>query len=145
MTAIGALILARAESLAQLADISAALSFEALRATDTAFHPTIHAARPHRGQQGVAKHMLKLIEGSAIRASHRENDPRVPKEEAEQVVDILKKEGRTVDVHYYAAEGHGFSKRENQIDAMKRMVAWFEQYLKGGSKPGAPTGLTVVR
>lgn len=73
-----------------------------------------------------------------------ENDPRVPKEEAEQVVDILKKEGRTVDVHYYPAEGHGFSKRENQIDAMKRMTAWFDQYLKGGSVPSAPTGLTVV-
>lgn len=73
-----------------------------------------------------------------------ENDPRVPKEEAEQVVDILKKEGRTVDVHYYPAEGHGFSKRENQIDAMKRMVAWFDQYLKSSSVPGAPTGLTVV-
>jgi len=60
-----------------------------------------------------------------------ENDPRVPKEEAEQVVDILKQQGRTVDVHYYPAEGHGFSKRENQIDAMKRMVAWFDQHLKG--------------
>ena len=30
-----------------------------------------------------------------------ENDIRVPKEEAEQVVEILKKEGRTVDAHYY--------------------------------------------
>ena len=39
-----------------------------------------------------------------------DNDIRVPKEEAEQVVDILKKEGRTVDAHYYANEGHGFSK-----------------------------------
>ena len=45
-----------------------------------------------------------------------ENDIRVPKEEAEQVVEILKKEGRTVDAHYYPAEGHGFAKRENQID-----------------------------
>ncbi|MBV8205453.1 MAG: S9 family peptidase [Acidobacteria bacterium] len=59
-----------------------------------------------------------------------ENDPRVPKEEAEQVVEILKKEGRTVDVHYYAAEGHGFSKRENQIDALKRTVDWFDRCLK---------------
>ena len=60
-----------------------------------------------------------------------ENDIRVPKEEAEQVVDILKKEGRTVDAHYYPAEGHGFAKRENQIDALKRTVAWFDKYLKG--------------
>lgn len=37
-----------------------------------------------------------------------DNDPRVPKEEAQQVVDILRKEGRVVDVHYYPNEGHGF-------------------------------------
>jgi len=60
-----------------------------------------------------------------------ENDIRVPKEEAEQVYDILKKEGRTVDAHYYPAEGHGFVKRENQIDALRRTVAWFDKYLKG--------------
>jgi dipeptidyl aminopeptidase/acylaminoacyl peptidase len=60
-----------------------------------------------------------------------DNDPRVPKEEAQQVVDILKKEGRTVDVHYYANEGHGFVKRENQIDSIRRTIAWFDQYLMG--------------
>jgi hypothetical protein len=47
--------------------------------------------------------------------------------EAQQVVKILKKEGRTVDVHYYANEGHGFVKRENQIDAIRRTIAWFER------------------
>ena len=66
------------------------------------------------------------------------NDIRVPKEEAEQVVDILKKEGRTVDAHYYEAEGHGFSKRENQIDSLRRTVDWFDRYLKGS--PGQAAG-----
>src|SRR5258708_4304156 len=60
-----------------------------------------------------------------------DNDPRVPKEEAQQIVDILKKQGRVVEVQYYANEGHGFVKRENQIDAIRRTVDWFEQYLKG--------------
>lgn len=59
-----------------------------------------------------------------------ENDPRVPKEEAEQIVELLKKDGKTVDVHYYPNEGHGFEKRENQIDAMRRTVEWFDKYLK---------------
>jgi dipeptidyl aminopeptidase/acylaminoacyl peptidase len=40
------------------------------------------------------------------------NDPRVPKEEAVQVVDLLKKDGKIVDAHYYPNEGHGFEKRE---------------------------------
>lgn len=59
------------------------------------------------------------------------NDIRVPKEEAEQVVSILSKAGKKVEVHYYEAEGHGFYKRENQIDAMRRTVEWFDRYLKG--------------
>jgi dipeptidyl aminopeptidase/acylaminoacyl peptidase len=58
------------------------------------------------------------------------NDPRVPKEEADQIVELLKKDGKTVDVHYYPDEGHGFAKRENQIDSIKRTLAWFEKYLK---------------
>lgn len=60
-----------------------------------------------------------------------DNDIRVPKEEAEQVVSILKQEGRRVAAHYYPNEGHGFSKRENQIDAMRRTIEWFDRYLKG--------------
>jgi len=59
-----------------------------------------------------------------------ENDIRVPKEEAEQVVKVLKDAGKTVDAHFYPAEGHGFFKREDQIDAIRRMVDWFDRTLK---------------
>jgi len=62
-----------------------------------------------------------------------ENDPRVPKEEAEQVFALLKKDGKTVDAHYYPNEGHGFAKRENQIDSIRRTVAWLDKYLKGNN------------
>jgi len=67
-----------------------------------------------------------------------DNDPRVPKEEAQQVVEILKKEGRVVEAHYYANEGHGFAKRENQIDSIRRTIDWFDRYLMG--KSSAPGG-----
>jgi dipeptidyl aminopeptidase/acylaminoacyl peptidase len=59
-----------------------------------------------------------------------DNDIRVPKEEAKQIVAILQGEGRTVDAHYYPAEGHGFFKIEDQIDALTRTVDWFDRYLK---------------
>jgi dipeptidyl aminopeptidase/acylaminoacyl peptidase len=59
-----------------------------------------------------------------------DNDPRIPKEEALQVVDRLKKDDKVVDAHFYANEGHGFRKRENQIDATRRTVEWFDRYLK---------------
>jgi dipeptidyl aminopeptidase/acylaminoacyl peptidase len=59
-----------------------------------------------------------------------DNDPSVTKDQAATVVDLLKKSGRTVEAHFYPGEGHGFDKRENQIDALERTVAWFEKYLK---------------
>lgn len=59
-----------------------------------------------------------------------ENDPLTPKQQSEQVVDILRREGRTVEAHYYPNEGHGLEKRENQIDAIRRTIEWFDRYLK---------------
>jgi dipeptidyl aminopeptidase/acylaminoacyl peptidase len=59
-----------------------------------------------------------------------DNDIRVPREEAEQVVSILKAEGRTVDAVYYPEEGHGFVKREHQRDELTRSVAWLQKYLQ---------------
>jgi dipeptidyl aminopeptidase/acylaminoacyl peptidase len=63
-----------------------------------------------------------------------ENDIRVPAGQARQVVDALKKKGNTVDAVFYPAEGHGFLKRENQQDSMKRMVEWFDKYLKSAKQ-----------
>jgi dipeptidyl aminopeptidase/acylaminoacyl peptidase len=60
-----------------------------------------------------------------------DNDIRVPKGQALEVIGLLKADGRTVDSHFYPNEGHGFVKRENQIDALERTVAWFDTYLKG--------------
>ncbi len=60
-----------------------------------------------------------------------DNDIRVPRTQALEVIDLLKKDGRTVDSHFYPNEGHGFAKRENQIDALERTIAWFDKYLKG--------------
>lgn len=59
-----------------------------------------------------------------------DNDIRVPKGQAEQVIAKLKANGRTVDAHFYPNEGHGFVKRENQIDALQRTIDWFDKYLK---------------
>jgi dipeptidyl aminopeptidase/acylaminoacyl peptidase len=70
-----------------------------------------------------------------------EKDIRVPREEAEQVVSILKAEGRTVEAVYYPEEGHGIIKREHQVDELTRSIAWFDRYLKGeGSAVKAATG-----
>jgi len=60
-----------------------------------------------------------------------ENDIRVPAGQAKQVVEALKAKGNIVDAVYYPEEGHGFQKREHQLDSLQRIVDWFDKYLKG--------------
>jgi dipeptidyl aminopeptidase/acylaminoacyl peptidase len=59
-----------------------------------------------------------------------DKDARVTKDQAEKVVAVMKANGRTVESHFYPDEGHGFFKREDQIDALERTVAWIEKYSK---------------
>jgi histidine ammonia-lyase len=77
LTAVGALALERAARLARTADVSGAMSLEALKGTPAAFDERIHLARPHRGQVESAAHLRELLLESEIRASHVEGDPRV--------------------------------------------------------------------
>ena len=71
MTAISALVLAEARELLKIADIACAMSLEAVRGTAKAFHPAIHAARPHKEQIEVAENIRHLLAKSAIAESHR--------------------------------------------------------------------------
>ncbi len=66
------------------------------------------------------------------------NDPRCPKEEAQQVVDAVKKRGGVVELKVYENEGHGFSKVENQIDAYKRVADFLKAHV-----PPADCGCTL--
>ena len=77
MTAVGALTVAHAHRLASLADLSGAMSLEALKGTPVAFDPRIHQARPHAGQIASAAHLTEILADSEIRNSHLANDPRV--------------------------------------------------------------------
>jgi histidine ammonia-lyase len=76
---LGMLVLANRDlaALLRAADIAAAMSVEALLGTDRAFAADLLALRPQAGQAASAANMTRLLEGSAIVASHREDDPRV--------------------------------------------------------------------
>ena len=63
--------------LAATADITAAMSIEALLGTDRAFLDELMALRPHPGQADSAANLMTVLAGSAIVASHLENDSRV--------------------------------------------------------------------
>jgi histidine ammonia-lyase len=66
-----------AERLFRAALVTGALSTEAAKGSDTPFDPRIHRLRRQPGQIEAADALLRLMDGSAIRASHRDNDARV--------------------------------------------------------------------
>src|SRR5664279_3619217 len=57
--------------LLRTADISAAMSVEALLGTDAVFAEDLQALRPHPGQAVSAANLRALLAGSAIMESHR--------------------------------------------------------------------------
>jgi histidine ammonia-lyase len=65
------------EHLLKVADITTALSVEALLGTDRVFAPELLALRPQPGQADSAANIAVLLAGSEIVASHRHGDPRV--------------------------------------------------------------------
>jgi histidine ammonia-lyase len=71
MTGVAGLALVEAWRQVGTADVAGALTLDALKGTDVAFDPRIHSARPHPGQGASARNLLRLLEGSAIRESHR--------------------------------------------------------------------------
>ena len=70
MSAIGALVLADAVRLARTASVVAAMSVEALLATDVAFAAAYQLARPHPGQVAVAAELRHLLRDSTLQTSH---------------------------------------------------------------------------
>jgi histidine ammonia-lyase len=76
---LGMLVLAIDDlrSLLRAADVTAAMSVEALLGTDRAFAEDLIALRPQPGQADSATNLRRLLDGSPIVASHREDDPRV--------------------------------------------------------------------
>lgn len=71
MTAVGLLNLYKARRLMWSADLSGAMTLEALKGARSAFDPLISATRPHPGEAKTARNILKLMgETSGIAESH---------------------------------------------------------------------------
>ncbi len=73
MLAFGVLGLATARRLARAADAACALSVEALLGSARPFQARLHGLRPHAGQRIAADNVARLLEGSPIVASHRDD------------------------------------------------------------------------
>ncbi|KPQ35348.1 MAG: dipeptidyl aminopeptidase/acylaminoacyl-peptidase family protein [Porphyrobacter sp. HL-46] len=96
---------------------------------DPASYPAVYDATSPMTYMAATKAPLLSLQG--------DNDIRVPRGQAEEVEAVLKANGVTSETVFYPAEGHGFQKRENQIDSLQRTINWFERHLKG-TTPDAP-------
>jgi histidine ammonia-lyase len=76
-TAVAALAVVDAHRLWQVAHLAGAMSLDALLGTPVAFDARIQDARGQLGQAASAALLRELLQGSEIRESHREGDPRV--------------------------------------------------------------------
>jgi dipeptidyl aminopeptidase/acylaminoacyl peptidase len=68
-----------------------------------------------------AKTPLLVIQGA--------KDPRVVQPESDQLVEKLRSLGRDVEYIVFEDEGHGFTKRQNELKAYRSSAEWLERYL----------------
>jgi dipeptidyl aminopeptidase/acylaminoacyl peptidase len=59
------------------------------------------------------------------------NDPRVLRAESDEIVDAVKKKGVPVEYVIFDDEGHGFAKRDNNIEADEAMKTFLDTHLRG--------------
>lgn len=62
-------------------------------------------------------------------------DPRVLQVESDEIVEGVRKNGVPVEYVLFEDEGHGFVKKENQIEAYSRIVKFLDTYLKKENEP----------
>jgi dipeptidyl aminopeptidase/acylaminoacyl peptidase len=59
------------------------------------------------------------------------NDPRVLKIESDEIIAGIEANGITVEYVVFDDEGHGFRKKENEIEGYGKILTFLETYLKG--------------
>ena len=58
------------------------------------------------------------------------NDPRVLQVESDEMVEAIKKQNVPVEYVVFPDEGHGFSKKKNQITSNETILTFLDKYLK---------------
>lgn len=139
MTSFAAYNSINAKKLIKLADMSAALSVEALRGTDRAFDKKLHQLRPYNGQITTAQNLLALMKNSEIRYSHLIGDTRV--QDAYSLRCIPQIHGASRDAIDYVC-----SRVEIEINSANDNPLIFpdeEEHIEGGNFHGQPMALAM--
>ena len=66
------------------------------------------------------------------------NDPRVIKPESDDIVAAVKMNGVPVEYVVFGDEGHGFTKKKNQIEGYRKILEFVDRYLKTAAVAQTP-------
>lgn len=139
MTAFAVYNCIHANRIKKIADVAGSLTHEALRATDKAYDLRLHRLRPYKGQLDSAQNMLSMLNGSEIRNSHLENDPRV--QDSYSLRCIPQVHGASRDAIDYVC-----SRVETEINSANDNPLIFSKdkdHIEGGNFHGQPMALAM--
>jgi len=71
------------------------------------------------------------------------NDPRVIKPESDEIVDNIRKRNGVVEYVTFDNEGHGFTKKVNEIRAYKAILDFLDRYLKNADQSRITTRMNA--
>ncbi len=63
---------------------------------------------------------------------HGDGDPNTFVANSQEMYQALYLLGRTAEYVHYPREGHGFAEPQHRLDEIRRCLAWFDKYLRGG-------------
>ena len=78
---------------------------------------------------------LTVSELEELRKAARAKDPRVLQVESDEIVEGVRKNGVPIEYVLFEDEGHGFVKKENQIEAYSSILKFLDTYLKKENEP----------
>lgn len=91
---------------------------------------------PHRAAQLSPISFAGNVE-TPLLILHGKNDERVPVSQAVGFARALRERGVPVEMVTYPREPHGIRERNHQRDILRRVLAWYDRWLKGDpSQPG---------
>ncbi len=135
-TAVAAIAVAEIRRLWAAAHVIGAMSLDALLGTPVAFDARIHDVRGQHGQRTSAALLRELLEGSAIRESHRTGDPRV--QDAYALRCMPQVHGPVLDALEFA---EGMVERELNAATDNPLVFESGELLSGGNFHGQAVGM----
>jgi histidine ammonia-lyase len=151
MGAIGALLLADADRLAQTASVAAAMSVEALLGTEVAYSASYQLARPHPGQVAVAAELRHLLRDSGVQAAHRGSGHKVQDPYSLRCVpqvhgairDAFDHLRRVLDIELNAATDNPLVFAEGGVTHESALATGGGRVISGGNFHGEPIALAL--